>query len=328
MKPRRRLLAGLAAACALEAGGALAQSGAGAYPDKPIRLVVPFAAGGALDVVGRIVGQKLTEAWGRPVVVDNRVGAVGNIGAEYVAKSAPDGYTLLVSSVTTQAINMSLVAKPPYDFERDYAPIGLIASAPLALMIHPALPVKTVKEFIALARARPGELNYFSSGVGTGTHLAGVLFDQLAGVRTTHVPYKGGGQAVSDLLSGQMQFGFSTIQLALPHVESGRLRMLGVGSVKRYPRLPNLPTIAEAGVKGYEAEQWYGVVAPRGASPQIVAKLATELRSIVASADVQERFLAQGIVPVSSTPEEFAVVISQNVAKFAKVIRTLGLKVE
>jgi tripartite-type tricarboxylate transporter receptor subunit TctC len=298
------------------------------YPEKPIRLVVPFAVGGALDVVARIVGQKMTESWGRQVIIDNRLGAGGNIGAEYVAKAAPDGYTLLMSSVTTQAINMSLLTRPPYDFERDYAPASLVASAPLALMIHPALPARSVKEFIALATARPGELNYFSSGVGTGTHLAAVIFDQLAGIRTTHVPYKGGGQAVSDLLSGQMQFAFSTIQLALPHVESGRLRMLGIGSVQRFPRLPDLPTVAESGVKGYEAEQWYGVIAPRGTPPQIVNKLSAELRSIVANTEFRERMLSQGIAPVSSTPEAFSATIRQNIARFAKVIKELGLKVE
>ena len=298
------------------------------YPDRPIRLVVPFAVGGALDVVARIVGQKLTESWGRQVIIDNRLGAGGNIGAEYVAKAAPDGYTLLMSSVTTQAINMSLLSKPPYDFERDYAPASMVASAPLTLMIHPALPAKTVREFIALAKQRPGELNYFSSGVGTGTHLAAVIFDQLAGVRTTHVPYKGAGQAVSDLLSGQMQFAFTTTQIALPHVEAGRLRMLGIGSAKRFPRLPNLPTIAESGVKDYEAEQWYGVIAPRGTPAPIINKLSNELRHIIANADFQERLLSQGIAPVSSTPEAFAATIKQNIARFAKVIKELGLKVE
>jgi tripartite-type tricarboxylate transporter receptor subunit TctC len=312
-----------AALAAAHAPAALAQT----YPDKTIRLVVPFSAGGALDVVGRILAQKLTESLGKQVVVDNRVGAGGNIGAEYVAKAAPDGYTLLMSSVTTMAINMSLTPKPPYDFERDYAPVSLNAAAPLTLMTHPALPAKSVKEFIAIAKARPGQLNYFSSGVGTGTHLAAVIFDQMAGVKTMHVPYKGAGQGVTDLLSGQMQFAFSTIQLALPHVQNGRLRMLGIGSLKRYPRMPELPAIAET-VKGYEAVQLYGVVAPRGTPPQIVNKLATELRSIAAGADVQEKFLSQGIVPAPSTPEEFSRSIKQNIAQFAKVIRTLDLKVE
>ena len=298
------------------------------YPDKPIRMVVPFAVGGALDVVARIVGAKLTESWGKQVIIDNRLGAGGNIGAEYVAKAAPDGYTLLMSSVTTQAINMSLLAKPPYDFERDYAPASMVASAPLTLMIHPALPAKTVREFIAIAKARPRELNYFSSGVGTGTHLAAEIFDQMAGIRTTHVPYKGAGQAISDLLAGQMQFAFTTTQIALPHVSAGKLRMLGIGSVTRFPRLPELPTIAESGVKGYEAEQWYGVIAPRGTPPGIVNKLALELKTIVASGDVRERLLSQGITPVSSTPEQFAATIRDNVAKFGKVVKALNLKVE
>lgn len=308
------------------APAALAQS-ATTYPDKPVRLVVPFSAGGALDVVGRLLGQKLTDAWGRPVVIDNRVGAGGNIGAEFVAKSAPDGYTLLMSSVTTMAINMSLTPKPPYDFERDYAPVAMSAAAPLALMIHPALPAKSVKEFIALAKARPGELNYFSSGIGTGTHLAAAIFDQMAGVKTMHVPYKGAGQAITDLLSGQMQFAFSTLQLALPHEKTGRVRVLGIGSQKRYPRLPQLPAIAET-VKGYEAVQLYGVVAPRGTPAPIVQKISTELRNIAAAAEVQERLLAQGIAPQPSTPEEFARDISRNIALFGKVIRTLDIKVE
>jgi len=311
---------------AAAAPAVLAQSAAN-YPDKPVRLVVPFSAGGALDVVGRLLGQKLSDAWGRPVVIDNRVGAGGNIGAEFVAKSAPDGYTLLMSSVTTMAINMSLTPKPPYDFERDFAPVAMNAAAPLALMIHPALPAKSVKEFIALAKARPGELNYFSSGTGTGTHLAAVIFDQMAGVKTMHVPYKGAGQAITDLLSGQMQFAFSTLQLALPHEKTGRVRVLGIGSQKRYPRLPQLPAIAET-VKGYEAVQLYGVVAPRGTPAPIVQKIAGELRNIAAAADVQERLLAQGIAPQPSTPEEFARDISRNIALFGKVIRTLDLKVE
>lgn len=311
---------------AAAAPAVLAQSAAN-YPDKPVRLVVPFSAGGALDVVGRLLGQKLTDAWGRPVVIDNRVGAGGNIGAEFVAKSAPDGYTLLMSSVTTMAINMSLTPKPPYDFERDFAPVAMNAAAPLALMIHPALPAKSVKEFITLAKARPGELNYFSSGTGTGTHLAAVIFDQMAGVKTMHVPYKGAGQAITDLLSGQMQFAFSTLQLALPHEKTGRVRVLGIGSQKRYPRLPQLPAIAET-VKGYEAVQLYGVVAPRGTPAPIVQKIAGELRNIAAAADVQERLLAQGIAPQPSTPEEFARDISRNIALFGKVIRTLDLKVE
>jgi tripartite-type tricarboxylate transporter receptor subunit TctC len=308
-------------------GGAQAPP-APVWPDRPIRLVVPFAAGGALDVVGRILGQKLTDSLGRAVLIDNRLGAAGNIGAEYVAKAAPDGYTLLMSSVTTQAISMTLLVKPPYDFVRDYAPVALVASAPLALVIHASLPAKTVKEFIALAKAHPGELNYFSSGTGTGTHLAAVIFDQATGVKTTHVPYKGGAQGLGDLLSGQVQFAMSTIGLVEPHVETGRLRLLGVGSIKRFTRLPNLPTIAESGVKGYEAEQWYGVVAPAGTPPAIVNKLAAEIKIVVAQTDVRERFLGQGIEPVYASPEEFAGYIKTTVAKYAKVIKALGIQSE
>ncbi|MEO8443156.1 MAG: tripartite tricarboxylate transporter substrate binding protein [Betaproteobacteria bacterium] len=320
----KRMFAALALAAF--AASAIAQTGA-AYPEKSIRLVVPFAAGGALDVVARIVGQKMTETWGKQIVIDNRLGAGGNIGAEFVAKAPADGYTLLMSSVTTQAINMNITSKPPYDFVRDYAPVGLVASAPLALVIHTSLPAKSVKAFIALAKAHPGELNYFSSGTGTGTHLAAVIFDQLAGVKTTHVPYKGGAQGLGDLLSGQVQFAMSTIGLVAPHVQTGRLRLLGVGSVKRYTRLPDIPTIAES-VKGYEAEQWYGVVGPAGTPAAIVNKLAAEIKTIVANPDVRERFYSQGIEPVYATPEEFAGYIKLSVAKYAKVIKTLGLKVE
>lgn len=322
----KRLL--LPCACLVAAFPAFAQPAATAYPDKPIRLVVPFAAGGALDVVGRIVGQKMTEAWGKQVVIDNRLGAAGNIGAEFVAKGVPDGYVLLMSSVTTQAISMSLLAKPPYDFVRDYAPVALVASAPLALVIHPALPAKTVKEFIAIAKARPGELNYFSSGTGSGTHFAAAIFDQMAGIKTTHIPYKGGAQGVTDLLAGQVQFAFSTLGLAVPHADSGRLRILAIGSTKRYARLPKVPTIAESGVKGYEAEQWYGVVAPEGTPSAIVNKLAAELKTIVGNADVRERFYASGIEPAYAGPAEFEAVIKAAVAKYAKVVKDLGLKPE
>jgi tripartite-type tricarboxylate transporter receptor subunit TctC len=313
---------------AAAASNALAQVNVAGYPAKSIRLVVPFAAGGALDVVGRVVGAKLTENWGRQVVIDNRLGAAGNIGAELVAKAPPDGYTLLMSSVTTQAINMSLLAKPPYDFVRDYAPVALIASAPLALIVHSALPATSVKDFIALAKARPGELNYFSSGTGSGTHLAAAIFDQLAGIRTTHVPYKGGAQGVTDLLSGEVQFAFSTIGLAMPYVDSGRLRMLAIGSRKRYARLPNIPTVAESGVRGYEAEQLYGVIAPAGTPSPLIDKLAAEISAIVAQADVRERFYAQGIESMTSTPEAFAAAIKTAVAKYSKIVRDLGLKPE
>ena len=307
---------------------ACAQANAVAYPEKPIRLVVPFAAGGALDVVARIVGQKITDSWGKTVIVDNRLGAGGNIGAEIVAKAPADGYTLLMSSVTTQAINMSLLSRPPYDFVRDYAPVALVASAPLGLVVHAALPAKSVKEFIVLAKAHPGELNYFSSGSGTGTHLAAVILDQLAGIRTTHVPYKGGAQGLGDLLSGQVQFAMSTIGLVKPHVDSGRLRLLAVGSLKRYTRLPDVPTVVESGVKGYEAEQWYGVVAPTATPPAIVDKLAAEIKIIVANPEVRERFYGQGIEPVYATPAEFAGYIKATVAKYAKVIKMLGLKAD
>jgi len=314
----------------LHASLALAQPSAGStnWPEKPIRLVVPFAAGGALDVVGRVLGQKLTEALGRAVLIDNRLGAAGNIGAEFVARAPADGYTLLMSSVTSQAISMTLLAKPPYDFVRDYSPVALVGSAPLALIVHASLPVKSVKDFVALARARPGELNYFSSGTGTGTHLGGALFDQLAGVRTTHVPYKGGALGINDLLSGQIHFSFSTIGTAMPHVQAGRIRLLAVGSTKRYSGLPNVPTVAESGIKGYEAEQWYGVVAPAGTPAAIVQRLAGDLKTIMTFPDVRERFFQQGVEPTFLGPDAFAQYIKASVDKFARIVKAIGLKPE
>ena len=323
------MLAALVVA-ASHAGPARAQPSAAVanWPEKPIRLVVPFAAGGALDVVGRILGQKLTETLGRAVLIDNRLGAAGNIGAEFVARAPADGYKLLMSSVTSQAISMTLLAKPPYDFVRDYSPVALVGSAPLALIVHASLPVKSVKDFIALARARPGELNYFSSGTGTGTHLGGALFDQMTGVRTTHVPYKGGALGINDLLSGQIHFSFSTIGTAMPYVEAGRIRLIAVGSTKRYSGLPNVPTVAESGIKGYEAEQWYGVVAPAGTPAAIIQRLAGELKAIMSMPDVRDRFLQQGVEPTFLGPDAFGQYIKASVEKFAKIVKAIGLKPE
>lgn len=247
---------------------------------------MPFAAGGALDVVGRVLGQKLTEALGRAVLIDNRLGAAGNVGAEFVARAPADGYTLLMSSVTSQAISMTLLAKPPYDFIRDYSPVALVGSAPLA------------------------------------------LFDQLAGVRTTHVPYKGGALGINDLLSGQIHFSFSTIGTAMPHVQAGRIRLLAVGSTKRYSGLPNVPTVAESGIKGYEAEQWYGVVAPAGTPAAIVQRLAGDLKTIMTFPDVRERFFQQGVEPTFLGPDAFAQYIKASVDKFARIVRVIGLKPE
>ena len=298
------------------------------WPDRPLRRVVPFAAGGVPDVVGRVLGHKLGERLGRTVLIDNRLGAAGNVGAEYVAQAAPDGYTLLMSSVTAQAISMTVLARPSYDVVRDYAPVALVGSAPLALIVHSALPVKSVRDFIALARAHPGELNYFSSGTGSQTHLGGALLDQLAGIRTTHVPYKGGAAGINDLLSGQIHFSLSTIGIALPYVEAGRVRMLAVGSGRRYSRLPDLPTIDESGIKGYEAEQWYGVVAPAGTPPAVVNRLSGELKTIVALEDVKDRFYGQAVEPVYAGPQEFAACIKASVAKFGKIARAIGLQPE
>src|SRR5438034_5972010 len=235
-----------------------------AYPTKPVRLVVPFPAGGTTDLLARAAAQKLSEAWGQQVIVDNRPGAAGNIGAELVAKAAPDGYTLLMGTVGTHAINASLYAKMPYDHVKDFAPVILVAGVPNVLVVNPSLPVHSVQELIAYAKANPGKLNFASSGSGTSIHLSGELFKVMTGVQMTHVPYKGSAPALQDLLGGQVQLMFDNLPPSLPQIKAGRLRALAVTSATRAPALPDVPTVAEAGLPGFEASSWFGVLAPAG----------------------------------------------------------------
>ena len=313
-------------ACTATAGSALGQ--APAYPAKPIRLVVPFPPGGATDILARDVAQKLTEAWGQSVVVDNRPGAGGNIGAELVAKAAPDGYTLLMGTVGTHAINASLYAKMPYDHIKDFAPVILVAGVPNVLVVNPALPVNSVAELIAYAKANPGKLNFASSGNGTSIHLSGELFKVMAGVQMTHVPYKGSAPAVQDLISGQVQLMFDNLPPSLPQIKAGKLRALAVTSTTRAPALPDVPTMAEAGLPGFEASSWFGVLAPAGTPPAIVAKLNAEIAKWLATPEAKERLSKQGANAAGGSPEDFVKHIAAETTKWAKVVKDSGAKID
>jgi len=305
--------------------GAFAQG----YPSKPIRMVVPYPPGGPLDIMARAIGQKLAEAWGQPVVVENRAGAGGNIGADLVAKSPPDGYTLLMGAVATHAINPTLYGHVPYDPVKDFLPVALVAQVPNILVVNPSVPAVTVKDLIELARARPGTLNFGSGSTGSTGHLAGELFNIMAGVKMVHIPYKGGAPAMADLLAGQVQLMFDNLANALPNVRAGRLRALAVTTLARSPALPELPTIAESGLPGFDLTTWFGVMAPAGTSPEIVARLNAEIVRDLNAKDMRERLEKMGAgVPANNTPEHFAAFIRDEAAKYAKVVRESGAKVE
>jgi len=303
---------------------ALAQN---AYPAKPIRIISIFAPGGGNDVICRLVAQQLTERLKQQVIVENRVGANGIVGSEAAARSAPDGYTFtLIPSGHT--VNASMYKKLPFDSIRDFTPITLVGSGPLVLAVHPSLPAKNVKGLIALAKARPGQLTYVSSGVGASGHLAGALFDSMTGTQMVHVPYKGMSLAVSDLMGGQVSMTFGTSLSVIPHVRTGRLRALATTGAQRSPALPDLPTIAESGLPGYEASLWYGFVGPARMPPEIVQRLNTEIAAILAQPDTREKLASQGVDARSTTPDEFARILTADVARWAKVVQKLGLQAE
>jgi tripartite-type tricarboxylate transporter receptor subunit TctC len=314
----------LAALLALSASCAWAQE----YPTKPIRLVVPFPAGGTTDILAREVGQYLSVSLGQPVVVDNRPGAGGNIGADLVAKSPPDGYTLLMGTVGTHAINASLYAKIPYDHVKDFAPVILVAGVPNVLVVNPSVPVNSVQELIAYAKANPGKLNFASSGAGTSIHLSGELFKVMAGVKMTHVPYKGSAPALQDLLGGQVQLMFDNLPPSLPQIKGGKLRALAVTSTTRAPALPDVPTIAESGLPGFEASSWFGILAPAGTPPAIIAKVNAEVDKWLASPEGKEKLVAIGANAGGGSPEDFARHIQAETAKWAKVVKDSGAKVD
>jgi tripartite-type tricarboxylate transporter receptor subunit TctC len=299
-----------------------------AYPVKPIRLVVPFAPGGSTDTIARLIGQKLDEALGQQVIIDNRPGAGGNLGVDYVAKSAPDGYTLIFGHVGTFGFGPSLYAKLPYDPIRDFAPVALFAMVPNMLVVHPSLPANSVKELVALARARPGQLNYGSSGNGSASHLATEYFKLLSKTDITAIPYKGTGPLVTDLIAGQTSLTITGVPPLYPHVQSGRLRALAVGSVKRLPLLPSLPTIAEAGVPGYESSTWFGPLAPAKTPREIIVRLNVELMKMLQRPDVRARFAAEGIEALGSTPEEFGTYIKSEIERWSRVIKAAGVRSE
>ena len=298
------------------------------YPNRPIRMVVPFPPGGPNDVIGRLLAQKISEPLGQQVVLDNRGGAGGIIGTDIVAKAAPDGYTILFSGTASLSINPSLYLKLPYDPLKDFSHITLVGTAPSILVMHPAVPVKTIKDLIDLAKAKPGKLNFASAGIGTPPHLAGEMFNSMTGVQMVHVPYKGGGPALTDLIAGQVEMYFAGISTALPLIKDGKLRAIAVTSARRTAIMPEMPTIAESGLPGFEIGNWYAIVAPAGTPRPIVMRLNSELNKALAMADVKKRFLDLAADPIGSTPEELAAYNKSEIEKWAKLIKLAGIKPE
>ena len=298
------------------------------YPSKPIRFVVPYPPGGPLDTVARLLAQKVTESTKQPVVVDNKPGAGGNIGADAVAKSAPDGYTLLMGAVATHAINPTLYASIPYDPVRDFAPVTQVASTPNVLVVNPSIPAANVKEFIAYAKANPGKLNFGSGSTGSAGHLAGELFRTLAGVDMTHIPYKGAAPAMQDLIGGRIQLMFDNLASSLGQVRAGAVKALAVTTAKRSGLAPELPTIAESGLPGFDISTWFGIFVPAGTPGAVVEKLHAEFTRALAAPDVRERMLALGAEPVGNRPEEFAAYIRAEADKYARLVKASGAKAD
>ena len=295
-----------------------------AYPTKPIRMICPFPPGGTTDVVARLVAQKLTEAWKEQVIVDNRTGAGGIIGTELAAKAPADGYTVLLGSITTHAVNPALYKKLNFDPVKDFIPVSLVVSSPQLLAVHPSVAAKSVRDLISLAKAKPGQLNYASAGVGTSPHLTFELFKSMAGIEATHVPYKGTGPAITELIGGQVQMMITGVVALMPHVKSGKLRGLAVTSAKRVAALPDLPTVAESGVPKFDVSSWFGVFLPSGTPKPIVTKMNQEIRKIVEIPDVRQKLISLGADPETNTPEEFSAYVKSEMAKWGKVVRDTG----
>jgi tripartite-type tricarboxylate transporter receptor subunit TctC len=314
---------GIIVAASFVASNALAQ-----YPNKPIKIVVPFTAGGTTDILARAVGGELQKAFGQPVVIENRAGAGGNIGADAVAKSAPDGYTLLMGTVGTHGINVTLYPKMPYDAVKDFAPVSLVAGVPNVLVAAPSFAPNNVKELIDAAKKEPNKLTFASSGSGTSIHLSAELFKMMTGTQMTHVPYKGSAAALPDVMSGQVNIMFDNAPTVVPHIRGGKLKAMAVTSAARSPALPNVPTVAETGLTGFEASSWFGVLAPAGTPKDIVDRLSREIAKALATPEMKERLLNLGADPVGSTPEQFTAHIKSEIDKWAKVVRASGAKVE
>ena len=303
-------------------------SAAETYPTRTVRIVVPFAPGGFVDFTARLVAPQLAQGMNRQFVVDNRPGAGGILGAEYAARATPDGYTLVIGSAGTHSVNQSLYPKLPYNVLRDFYPVARLTDAPSILAVHPSMPVKTVKDLIGLARQRPGQINYASAGAGTSTHLAAVLFESIAGVKMTHIAFKGGGPAVVSVLSGETPVTFATAASVTPHINSGRLRAIAVTSGQRSVVLPELPTIAESGLNGYEMLNWLGLFAPTGTPKAILERLNRESLKVVAQPEVVKRFNLQGAEPSPLASEEFAAFVKSEIAKWAKIVAATGMKAD
>lgn len=311
------------AACTALTTQAMAQ-----FPNKPIKIVVPFTAGGTTDILARAVGGELQKALGQPVVIENRAGAGGNIGADVVAKSPADGYTLLMGTVGTHGINVTLYPKMPYDAVKDFSPVSLVAGVPNVLVAAPNFAPNTVKEVIDLARKEAGKLTFASSGSGTSIHLSAELFKMLTKTDMTHVPYKGSAAALPDVMSGQVNIMFDNAPTVVPHIRGGKLKAIAVTSTKRSPALPNVPTVAEAGVEGFDASSWFGVLAPAGTPKDIVDKLSQTIAKALQTPEMRERLSSQGADAVGSTPEQFAAHIKSEIDKWARVVRASGAKVD
>ena len=323
----RILSSAVAAAALATAPGAFAQSAATGFPSKPIRIVVTFTSGGAPDILARLIGERLTADWGQPVLVDNKPGAGGNTGADFVAKAPADGYTIVVGTVGTHSINGALYAKMPYDMVRDFAPVTLLATTPNLLVINNDVPAKTLKEFIALGK-KEGRMTFASSGSGTSIHVSGELFKTMTGIDMTHIPYKGRATAIPDLLGGRVTMMFDNMPSSLPLVKDGKLRALGVTSAQRSAAAPDIPTIAEQGLPGFDAVSWFALFAPAGTPKAIVDKLQVEVKKILVSPEVGRKLAEIGLEVVGSTPEELAAYQRSEITKWAKVVKESGAKVE
>lgn len=321
----KTLLAGVlsAAATLLPITAAQAQ----AYPNKPVKLVVPYPPGGPTDIVARVVAQHLSDQTGQTFVVENRAGAGGNLGAEAVARAPADGYTLLVAT-TAHAINMSIFKTLNYDVQRDFAPISLLTQGPLVLVAHPAFPAKTVAEVIAQAKAKPGQLNYASSGNGQSTHLSAELFNTLAGVKLSHVPYKGSAPALTDVIAGQVPLMFDTMLSSMPFVKAGKLKAIAVTSPQRSPAAPDVPTVAESGLPGYEVFAWNGLLAPTGTPPAVIARLSDEMKKVLGLPEVKDKFAVQGFAATYTSPEQTVGFVRGEVDKWTKAVRASGATVD
>jgi tripartite-type tricarboxylate transporter receptor subunit TctC len=298
------------------------------FPSRPVTLVVPFPPGGGTDTGGRVIAEQLGRRWNQPVIVENRGGAAGQIGADYVAKSKPDGYTLLLGNIGTQATNPLLYAKLPYDADKAFAPVSLVAELPLAMMVHPSVRAKTAAEFVALAKSKPGQMSYSSSGAGGAPHLAAEMFKDQTGSFILHVPYRGGGPAIADLLAGHVQLSFMTVLEASGHIKAGKLRALAVTGDKRVPAFPDVPTLAESAAPGFNAISWIGLLAPAGTPQDVVDRIAADVRAVLADESVKARFIGLGGVPRATTPQEFARLIGDDRSRYAQIIRSRKITIE